>query len=38
MQFENGVGQTIGKYWYYILDEQEVSDISQELNTHLGNN
>lgn len=38
MQFENGVGQTIGKYWYYILDEQEVSDISLELNTHLGNN
>ena len=38
MQFENGVGQTIGKYWYYILDEQVVSDISQELNTHLGNN
>ena len=38
MQFENGVGQTIGKYWYYILDEQEVSDISQELNAHLGNN
>lgn len=38
MQFENGVGQRIGKYWYYILDEQEVSDISLELNTHLGNN
>ena len=38
MQFENGVGQTIGKYWYYILDEQEVSTISQELNAHLGNN
>ena len=38
MQFENGVGQTIGKYWYYILDEQEVSNISQELNAHLGNN
>ena len=38
MQFENGVGQRIDKYWYYILDEQEVSDISLELNTHLGNN
>lgn len=38
MQFENGVGQRIGKYWYYILDEQEVSDISQELNAHLENN
>ena len=38
MQFENGVGQMIGNYWYYILDEQEVSDISQELNTHLENN
>lgn len=38
MQFENGVGQRIDKYWYYILDEQEVSDISQELNAHLGNN
>lgn len=38
MQFENGVGQMIGNYWYYVLDEQEVSDISLELNTHLGNN
>ncbi|MFJ7952449.1 LCP family protein [Lysinibacillus sp. NPDC096418] len=35
LQFENGVGQTIGKYWYYILDEQEVNQVSEELNQHL---
>lgn len=35
IQFENGVGQTIGKYWYYILDEQEVNQVSEELNQHL---
>ena len=38
MQFEKGVGQRIGNYWYYVLDEEEVSTISQELNAHLGNN
>lgn len=38
MQFEKGVGQMIGSYWYYVLDEQEVATISQELNAHLGNN
>ncbi|MFJ7735031.1 LCP family protein [Lysinibacillus sp. NPDC097287] len=36
LQFENGVGQTIGKYWYYILDEEEVKKVSEELGQHLG--
>lgn len=36
LQFENGIGQTIGKYWYYILDDEEVKQVSEELVQHLG--
>lgn len=35
LQFEDGEGQKIGKYWYYILDEEEVNRISDELLLHL---
>lgn len=36
LQMENGVGQTIGDYWYYIVDEEEVKQVSEELSQHLG--
>lgn len=35
LNFENGIGKYIGKYWYYIPDEKEVSTFSQQLRQHL---
>nr|WP_106785082.1 LCP family protein [Lysinibacillus timonensis] len=35
IQFEQGYGQFIGELWYYILDENEVAQVSKELNEHL---
>lgn len=35
LQFEQGKGQYIDSLWYYILDENEVDEISRELREHL---
>ena len=35
LSFEKGVGSRIDGYWYYVLDEEEVATISEELNNHL---
>lgn len=35
LQFEKGKGKYIDSLWYYILDEDEVKEISKELRTHL---
>ena len=35
LAFEKGEGRRIDGYWYYVLDEEEVTNISADLNNHL---
>ena len=35
LQFEDGTGEMIGPLWYYIMDEEELTSISNDLRTHL---
>ena len=35
LQFEQGTGQYIGSSWYYIIDEEELAEISANLQQHL---
>lgn len=35
IQFESGSGQIIDGVWYYILDQQELADITERLHAHL---
>ncbi|WP_332651082.1 LCP family glycopolymer transferase [Lysinibacillus sp. 54212] len=38
LQFQEGQGQRIDGYWYYILNEEEVNKLSSELLLHLEEN
>lgn len=35
LQFEKGTGQYFGDIWYYIVNEQELTEISEHLKSHL---
>ena len=35
LYFKNGRGETINSIWYYIMDDQELASVQQELKTHL---